>query len=297
MVSEITLENQHEYAMKLVSREPVQRSIVSVFLYFIVWYSFNIIYNIYTKPALAELPLPACITFCQLCIGSLFVLFIWQFKPIGINEAMKGKTSKFVAIAVCHAIGSWGTQLSFHVGTVGFTNVLKSGEPLFSALFSFIFMSKVFSWKVYGSLIVIIIGISLASVDEMSFSWIGFIACNIANCFYPLRMVLSKLMMSGDELINPSFILAEDLFRIITVIATVSIIPLCLLELLNSNITIHDTWNKLTSSSELAQNIFLSGSAYYIYNEVFFIFLMKPHFFLCFHLCIYCQFLLFYLLC
>ena len=54
-------------------------------------------------------------------------------------------------------------------GTVSFTNVVKTLEPLFTCIFSAVLLNQVFSFSVYASLLPVIVGVIIASSSEVSF--------------------------------------------------------------------------------------------------------------------------------
>jgi solute carrier family 35 protein E1 len=231
-------------------------------IYFVLWYLFNVVYNIFTKSALVEFPYPITLTTIQMLIGSSFVSILWAVKPSRINSRFF--MWPWLQIGTCHALGAVGTQYSFFLGSVGLTNVLKSAEPLFSAGFTYVILSKSLTWKIYCSLLVIIFGIALASIEDATFSWPSFIWCNVANVFYPLRMVLSKKRMPDDSKFRLS---PEELYRAVTIAATLLVVPFSLVELLTVDASAANILSQLYRKSVM-RNVALSGTAYYIYNEV-----------------------------
>ena len=64
-------------------------------------------------------------------------------------------------------------------------------------MLSYFVLGTVFKWPVYASLIPIIGGVSLASLKELSFTWVGFIAAMGSNLSSALRGILAKKTM-GD---------------------------------------------------------------------------------------------------
>jgi len=69
-----------------------------------------------------------------------------------------------------------GGVISFGLGAISFTHVLKATEPVWSALISALFFRDFLPLPVYASLVPIIAGVSLASLKELTFSWMSFIA-------------------------------------------------------------------------------------------------------------------------
>ncbi|CAM9284859.1 unnamed protein product, partial [Phaeothamnion confervicola] len=63
--------------------------------------------------------------------------------------------------------------LSLGAGAVSFTHIVKAAEPLFTALFSAAFLKQYFHPLVYATLLPVVAGVSLASMKELSFSWLA----------------------------------------------------------------------------------------------------------------------------
>ena len=58
------------------------------------------------------------------------------------------------------------SQVAPAFGTVAFTNVVKTAEPLFTCLFSYLFLGQLFALPVYLSLLPVVFGVCLASASE-----------------------------------------------------------------------------------------------------------------------------------
>jgi solute carrier family 35 protein E1 len=85
-------------------------------------------------------------------------------------------------------------------GAVSFTHVIKSAEPIFSAILSAIIYGNYFPFEIYLSLFPIVMGVGLASAEELSFTWISFISAMASNLFYQLRIVLAKKEMTNNNI-------------------------------------------------------------------------------------------------
>lgn len=210
------------------------------------------------------LDLPATMALLQLFFGFPIILPIWLVKAPKISFQELVVISK---IATMHALGNLASVYSFGAGSVSFTHVVKAAEPIFSAIFSAIFLQNIFPLPVYLSLAPIVVGVGLASLKEIHFSWLSFSTAMLSNAFYQLRIVLAKKeLTSANNTLTPA-----SLFRIITILSAFELLPLSLL--LEGNV-IQSTWNSAVLAGfnqyELIRNIIISGVSYYLYNEVSF---------------------------
>jgi solute carrier family 35 protein E1 len=269
--------------------------ILKITSYFIIWYSLTIVYNISSKKLLDIFPLPASISVIQLIIGIPVFLPIWLYKsPVISNKNIE----QYSKIAFFHGMGNYATCISLGSGAVSFTHIVKAAEPIFSAILSALIFKTIFPFEVYLSLFPIVIGVGLASSKELSFTWISFFSAMASNLFYQLRIVLAKKEMtsittnnnntnsniksidktlskmennttiavrSPDDTISP-----ENLFRIITIISAIQLIPIALLI---EGSVLQSSYNSVINSGnyeEFISSMLISGVSYYMYNEVAF---------------------------
>ena len=90
-------------------------------------------------------------------------------------------------IGAAHApsrLGHAGAVIALGAGAVSFAQTVKAAEPLFTCVLSFFVLGTVFKWQVYASLLPIIVGVSLASLKELSFTMkalYGALTSNVAS--------------------------------------------------------------------------------------------------------------------
>jgi solute carrier family 35 protein E1 len=273
--------------------------------YFSLWYILTIVYNVTNKRALIMLPaLPTTLAATQMFLGMLLFLPIWAIKPPQIDSR------QFLAywkIGLCHGLGSLFTIYSLNAGSVSFTHVVKAAEPLFAAGLSAVVMKQTFSTSVYLSLLPIIIGIAMASITELNFSWYSLITAMLSNLCYQSRIVLAKGEMrdtskatkdlksdvtsaesdapgSTEQSLSPS-----NLFRIVTVFGCAILVPIAIF------LEGEAIWNTMTyiqnndiALDTLLVNVIVSGISYYAYNDVAFWILGESQCLMMSLWCMYC---------
>lgn len=238
--------------------------------YFALWYALNIGYNIYNKKALNIVDLPWTMALIQLFAGIPYVMLLWatglRKAPVLNKENIKNLTPS----ALCHLGTHVGAVLSLGAGAVSFTHIVKASEPVVSALLSAVFLKQFLPIPVYISLLPVIGGVGLASLKELSFSWLAFGTAMMSNVASASRAILSKGLMSkpiGENLNAP------NLYAVLTIIAFAFLLPMSLV--IESPATIKAAVDAAvaggTSLSSLASISILSGVYYYLYNEVAFL--------------------------
>lgn len=242
--------------------------LVKLGFYYFLLYFFTVVYNVANKRVLNALPLPATIGVVQLFLGIPLFLPLWFAKPPRYAFALP--LWPLLQVSIAHALGNLATIYSLGAGAVSFTHVVKSAEPVFSAVLAGIVMKSYFAPQVYMALIPIVLGVALASATEIGFSWFAFGTAMISNLFYQLRIVLSKQLIVGSP-DSSSKLSGANLFRIITVLAAVFMLPIALLL---EGSTILPAWELATVDSKVTSSLvwdfLVSGFSYYLYNEISF---------------------------
>lgn len=240
--------------------------------YYFLLYFFTVVYNIANKRVLNALPLPATMAVVQLFLGIPLFLPLWLAKPPRNLTGLSPKA--LVQVSVAHALGNLATIYSLGSGAVSFTHVVKSAEPVFSAVLAGVIMRSVFAPQVYITLLPIVFGVALASATELSFSWFGFITAMVSNLFYQLRIVWSKQLLSGSSSTDggaTTKVSGSNLFRLITIIAAFFLLPVAVV--LEGHLVM-PAWRAAAGDGAVTRallcDILVSGGAYYMYNEIAF---------------------------
>mmetsp|Transcript_1271 Transcript_1271/g.3713 ORF Transcript_1271/g.3713 Transcript_1271/m.3713 type:complete len:383 (-) Transcript_1271:2631-3779(-) len=243
-----------------------------------LWYVFNIVYNISNKTVLNVYPYPWFVAWIQLAIGAVYALLVWATRLRKMPNINKDLIKSLVPVAIFHNIGHVSTVVSLGAVAVSFTHVVKAMEPFVNVVASAIILKSIFPIPVYLSLLPVVGGVIMASVTEVSFTWMGFLSAMTSNFAFVGRNIYSKMGMSTtkDENLN-----GANLFAVMSCIAVVLLAPFPFIMEGTSFIT---GWNAATSgagaaitSAKLAQTIGISGLFFHMYQEVAFLALDSVH--------------------
>jgi solute carrier family 35 protein E1 len=238
--------------------------------YFALWYILNVAYNIYNKKLLNVCALPWTVAMAQIVTGLPYAFALWA---VGIRPTPKVSMSE-VKTLVPTSLANLGTHIgaviSLSAGAVSFVSIVKASEPAVSAVLSGVILGQVFPVPVYLTLLPIIFGVALASLKELSFTWLCFGAAMLSNVSSALRAILAKKAMGapmGENMTN------ENLFAVQTMISAVCLIPIWLLMESPAHVgaTLAATTASGVAASSLVSLFLLSGLSFYLYNEVAFL--------------------------
>ena len=234
---------------------------------FFSWFFLNVMYNITNKRCQNAFPMPWTMTVVSLFVGIPLVLALWATgirKPPKLN---KGAMKTLLPIGAAHALGHAGAAIALGAGAVSFAQTVKAAEPLFTCVLSFFVLGTVFKPQVYACLLPIIVGVSLASLKELSFTWKALYGALTSNVAFASRAVLSKKTMDKPVGENMD---APNLYGVLTIMAFLMSLPFALYY---EGPTFLAAWKVATAKVGtfwLTRQMILDGLYYYAYNEVAF---------------------------
>lgn len=234
-----------------------------------LWYIFNIGYNIYNKKVLNMVPkLTYTVAFLQLFIGIFYCMPIWALKLRKAPVLNKDEVKTLIPIAILHTLTHLGAVVSLGAGAVSFTHIVKAAEPAVSAALSAAFLKSFLPIPVYLSLIPVMFGVALASITELSFSWLAFGAAMVSNVASASRGIVGKKSMGKPIGQNMD---AVNLYAVMTLLSTALMVPVFLAI---EGTQIAPVLKSIAAAGQLKTlmvETLLSGIFYYLYNEVAFL--------------------------
>lgn len=236
-----------------------------------LWYILNVGYNIGNKRVLNALPVPWTAATVELFFGFPYVALLWSTglrkTPKLSLDNVRTLSSQAFFLAATHVLG----VISFGAGAISFTHIVKATEPVWSALLLGVCFREILPLPVYLSLVPIIGGVGLASLKELSFSWLSFTAGTLSAVTSATKAILSKKVLDGKPLgenLTPA-----NMFAVLTILGFLFILPASLLMEGPSKVSAAVTAALAAGyiKVQLFRLLSISGFLYYIYNEVAFL--------------------------
>eukprot|EP00897_Mesotaenium_endlicherianum_P009881 jgi/Mesen1/8921/ME000548S08429 len=164
-------------------------------VYFVIWWSLNVVFNIYNKKVLNAFPYPWLTSTLSLAAGVLIMLISWGTRLVEVPKTDQAFWKTLAPVALMHTIGHVAATVSMSKVAVSFTHIIKSSEPAFSVVVQSL-MGEQYPAAVYLSLLPIIGGCGLAAMTELNFNMGGFMGAMISNLAFVFRNIFSKKGMS-----------------------------------------------------------------------------------------------------
>ncbi|XP_076951619.1 triose phosphate/phosphate translocator, chloroplastic-like [Bidens hawaiensis] len=228
---------------------------------FFAKYFLNVIFNILNKKIYNYFPYPYFVSAIHLAVGVVYCLGSWTVglpkrAPIDSNLL-----KLLIPVAFCHAVGHVTSNISFAAVAVSFTHTIKALEPFFNAAASQFILGQSIPITLWLSLAPVVIGVSMASLTELSFNWLGFTSAMISNISFTYRSIYSKKAMTDMD--------STNLYAYISIIALIFCIPPAVIlegpQLLKHGFS--DAIAKVGLTKFLS-DLFWVGMFYHLYNQL-----------------------------
>lgn len=229
--------------------------------FFFMWYFLNVIFNILNKKIYNYFPYPYFVSVIHLLVGVVYCLVCWTFglpKRAPIDRQL---LNLLTPVAFCHALGHVMSNVSFAAVAVSFTHTVKALEPFFNAAASQFILGQQIPLSLWLSLAPVVIGVSMASMTELSFNWLGFTSAMTSNIAFTYRSIYSKKAMVGMD--------STNVYAYISIIALLFCIPAAVVlegpALLQNGFA--DAIAKVGTTKFLS-DLFWVGMFYHLYNQL-----------------------------
>ncbi|KAH9748842.1 triose phosphate/phosphate translocator TPT [Citrus sinensis] len=224
-------------------------------------YFLNVIFNILNKRIYNYFPYPYFVSVIHLLVGVVYCLVSWA---VGLPKRapIDSKLLKLlIPVAVCHALGHVTSNVSFAAVAVSFTHTIKALEPFFNAAASQFILGQQLPLTLWLSLAPVVIGVSMASLTELSFNWTGFISAMISNISFTYRSIYSKKAMTDMD--------STNIYAYISIIALFVCIPPAIIvegpQLIKHGLS--DAISKV-GMVKFISDLFWVGMFYHLYNQL-----------------------------
>ncbi|PKU64917.1 Triose phosphate/phosphate translocator TPT, chloroplastic [Dendrobium catenatum] len=229
--------------------------------FFFLWYFLNVIFNILNKKIYNYFPYPYFVSVIHLFVGVVYCLVSWL---VGLPKRapIDSKILKLlIPVGICHALGHVTSNVSFAAVAVSFTHTIKALEPFFNAAASQFILGQQIPFALWLSLAPVVVGVSMASLTELSFNWLGFISAMISNISFTYRSIYSKKAMTDMD--------STNLYAYISIIALIVCIPPAII--IEGPQLLQNGFNDVIAKVGLTKfitDLFWVGMFYHLYNQV-----------------------------
>jgi solute carrier family 35 protein E1 len=250
-------------------------SIIQFSFYFVCWYAFNALYNIYNQKVRADFPFAFAVSTLQLLAGLVYIVPLWILRLRKRPILTLSDVKVILPIVILNVLGHITSVVAmFEKGGGTLTHVVKASEPVVSVFLAFLFDRKVPGFLTFISLLVIGYGVAFASSKgNMNWSTIkveliaskAAILAMVANIAFALRSSLRKKILTKEFVQRTNMDPLNDHAATTIFSLMISLLAIPMFE--DVNATVSTAKPLLKSSFTFLINTFVCGLSWYLYNE------------------------------
>lgn len=169
----------------------------------IYYFAFNLGLTIYNKRVLLGFPFPWTLTGIHALastVGSQFALNRGFFKSARLNRRESGI---LVAFSVLYTVNIAVSNLSLHLVTVPFHQVVRATTPLFTIILSIVYFQKSYPIQTYLSLFIVVAGVGFSTYGDYGWTTWGLVLTLLGTILASLKTVITNLIQVGKLKLNP----------------------------------------------------------------------------------------------
>lgn len=168
-------------------------------LYFIL----NLSLTLYNKIILNNFKFPysltAIHTFCG-TIGCLILYAMGVFTPAKLGDR---ENLIMVMFSVLYTINIAISNVSLHLVSVPFHQMVRAMTPVFTVMISIVFLQKAYPRKIYISLLPVVLGVGFATSAEYEFTYMGFFLTVLGAVLASVKTIVTNRVQVGRLKLNP----------------------------------------------------------------------------------------------
>uniref|UniRef100_A0A1I7Z7T6 TPT domain-containing protein n=1 Tax=Steinernema glaseri TaxID=37863 RepID=A0A1I7Z7T6_9BILA len=166
------------------------------------WYSVSSASSIVNKITLQQYPYPTTLALSSLISVSFYSVFLLKYWKIGINSGSLNKHYLLwyiVPLSFGKALAAGSAYYGLWKVPVSYAHTIKATMPLFAVLMARVLLGEKQRARVYLSLLPIVLGVTIASVTEVSFNLAGLLSSLLSTFVYSgLNVVVKKILKDTD---------------------------------------------------------------------------------------------------
>ncbi|XP_039748850.1 solute carrier family 35 member E1 homolog [Pararge aegeria] len=192
----------------------------------VAWYALSSASNVVGKLVLTELPLPVTVAAAQLAATA--ALSVPALAVFGVRRAPAFPRAAYLRVllplAAAKFLTTVFTQVSIWKVPVSYAHTVKATTPLWTALLARVLLGERVARGVAGALLLIALGVGVASLTELHFDALGLGAALAAAALLSLQQLGAKRALR-DARLHPL-----RLLQLLSALALLPLLPLWLAE-------------------------------------------------------------------
>lgn len=154
------------------------------------WFISSFLYNLESKKLLHHAGLDVeVVTTAQLLLTTV-ALAALRYYPIPFD--WKKDLPYFGLVSIGQYGGNAFGNMSISLMSISLVNVIKGSEPLIAMILNFLIFRKTEKWQRMPPILLVILGIILCNLGDLSYSHMGLLLCTLSNVFHVIKSLYSR---------------------------------------------------------------------------------------------------------
>ncbi|GEM07495.1 ribonuclease III [Rhodotorula toruloides] len=168
-----------------------------------LYFAFNLGLTLFNKLVLQGFPFPWTLTAIQMLSGTIGTRALLQRGVFTQARLTTKENGIMVMFSGLYTINIAVSNLSLHLVSVPFHQVVRAMTPLFTILVTMVFFRKRHSRQTYLSLLPVVAGVAFATYGDYSFTVWGFILTLLGTLLAALKTIITNRVQVGRLKLHP----------------------------------------------------------------------------------------------
>ncbi|BGO99483.1 ribonuclease III [Rhodotorula toruloides] len=168
-----------------------------------LYFAFNLGLTLFNKLVLQGFPFPWTLTAIQMLSGTIGTQVLLQRGVFTQARLTTKENGIMVMFSGLYTINIAVSNLSLHLVSVPFHQVVRAMTPLFTILITMVFFRKRHSRQTYLSLLPVVAGVAFATYGDYSFTAWGFILTLLGTLLAALKTIITNRVQVGRLKLHP----------------------------------------------------------------------------------------------
>ncbi|WAQ82225.1 hypothetical protein PtA15_2A542 [Puccinia triticina] len=169
----------------------------------IYYFAFNLGLTIFNKRVLLSFPFPWTLTAIHTLAGTLGTQIAHANRLFTAARLSRNHSLILLAFSILYTVNIAVSNLSLHLVTVPFHQVVRATTPLFTIILSIIYFNKSYPFETYLSLFIVVLGVGLSTYGDYGWTLPGLLLTLLGTILASFKTVVTNIIQVGRLRLNP----------------------------------------------------------------------------------------------
>ncbi|KAA1094634.1 UAA transporter [Puccinia graminis f. sp. tritici] len=169
----------------------------------IYYFAFNLGLTIFNKRVLISFPFPWTLTAIHTLAGTIGSQLAHAQGLFSAARLSRNHNIILIAFSILYTVNIAVSNLSLHLVTVPFHQVVRATTPLFTIILSIIYFNKSYPFETYLSLFIVVLGVGLSTYGDYGWTLPGLLLTLLGTILASFKTVVTNVIQVGRLRLNP----------------------------------------------------------------------------------------------